>query len=91
MAEVVNKLVTNKNSGIIKLRASLLEEYLKRYDIAKDVFRDEMVSTAHDKIILKKYYDSQYECAITLVIDDEVVGITFDNLQTIEKVLVKTN
>ena len=36
-------------------------------------------------ITLKKYYKDSYDKASSLVIDGELVGITFDNLYRIKK------
>lgn len=87
MAEIAKQIVNNSNAKIIKLYDSALEEYLKQYNISKDVFCGKSVSTVHDRIILKKYYDSEFERAMTLLMDDEVVGITFDNIEIIEQIL----
>lgn len=71
----------NYNENII------LEDFLKQYNIAKDLFPSTFDLTNEDKVILKRYYDDSYSKAKILVMDDEVVGITFDNLDFIKKVL----
>lgn len=66
---------------------SELLEFLKSYDIARQIFPNNITCNNENKIILMKYYDSKYEHASVLVTDDEFVGITFKNLDILEKVL----
>lgn len=87
MALALEKQVKSPEAKIIKLYDSALEEYLKQFDISKDVFCGTKATSLQDKVILKKYYDEEFERAITLLTDDEVVGIAFDNLEIIEKIL----
>lgn len=61
--------------------------YLRGFVISKDVFNFDVNS--EDIITLKKYYKDSYDKASSLVIDGELVGITFDNLYRIKK-LIKT-
>lgn len=68
-----------------------LLNYLKNFIISKEIFNIDI--KYEDLDILKKYYDNTYEKVSVLVMDDEYVGITFDNLDkinTLIKKLVKT-
>ena len=62
-----------------------LLNYLKNFIISKEIFN---INIKHNNIdILKRYYDAAYKKAAILVMDDEYVGITFDNLDRINEFL----
>lgn len=65
----------------------VLENYLKKFIISKEDFDYNMILNEDDKVILQKYYVDSYNHAETLVMDDEYVGKSFDNLDKISKVL----
>lgn len=88
MAVSVKKLMSNE-AKIIKLYESSLEEYLKTYIISREVFDTTTVKTEYDNMLLKRFYDDSKANADRLVIEDEFVGITYDNLDTIEQTLNK--
>lgn len=62
-----------------------LVNYLRSYVISKEVFSVDIDSK--DIVVLKKYYDSAYNKASRLVIEDEYVGNTFDNLDKINRLI----
>ena len=62
-----------------------LLNYLKNFIISKEIFNIDI--KYEDLDILKKYYDNTYEKVSVLVMDDEYVGITFDNLDRINEFL----
>ena len=66
------------------VRENKINTYLNSFDITKDDFNPLFIT---DKKELRSYYDDQYNRALTKVTDDEYVGITFDNLDTIKEVL----
>lgn len=78
-----------KNSyiGLIQINDNALLEYLANFDIARELFDVSMVKNVHDKVVMKKYYDSKLKHANVLVTDDEFVGITYNNLETISDLL----
>lgn len=88
MAVSVKKLMSNE-AKIIKLYESSLEEYLKSYIISREVFDVTKVKSEYDNMLLKRFYDEAKENADRLVIEDELVGITYDNLDIIEQTLNK--
>ena len=62
-----------------------LLNYLKNFIISKEIFNINIKPRNID--ILKRYYDYNYKKASILVMDDEYVGITFDNLDRINEFL----
>lgn len=62
-----------------------LLNYLKNFIISKEIFNINIKPCNID--ILKRYYDDNYKKASILVMDDEYVGITFDNLDRINEFL----
>lgn len=89
--QCAKKLEFNE-TRIIKLHSTNeLEKYLEKYDISTQLFEKSLVNTEEDKRILKRYYDSAYEHAKTLVVDDELVGISFDNLDIMNSILDSEN
>lgn len=89
MALSVKKMMNDEK--VVKLYDSLLEKYLLNFDITQDTFNPNVVRSDIDKVVLERYYDSALENARRLVIEDELVGITFDNLDVMVKVLKQTN
>ena len=83
----VKKIDDINEAKVVKLYSSLLEGYLLNYDIAKDLFNPSMVNSEYYKVVLKKFHDDALEKANVLVLEDEVVGITYDNLDIIRNVL----
>lgn len=83
----VKKIDDINEAKVVKLYSSLLEGYLLNYDIAKDLFNPSMVNSEYDKVVLKNFHDDALEKANVLVLEDEVVGITYDNLDIIRNVL----
>lgn len=67
----------------------VLENYLKKFIISKEVFSCDILVDKEDFNLLERYYKDSYEQAETLVMDDEYVGITFENLDRICKILKK--
>lgn len=67
----------------------VLENYLKKFIISKEVFSYDILADKEDFNLLERYYKDSYEHAETLVMDDEYVGITFENLDRICKILKK--
>lgn len=88
MAVSARKMMSNE-AKIIKLYESSLEEYLKSYIISREVFDVTKVKSEYDNMLLKRFYDEAKENADRLVIEDELVGITYDNLDIIEQTLNK--
>ena len=88
MAVSARKMMSNE-AKIIKLYESSLEEYLKSYIISREVFDVTKVKSEYDNMLLKRFYDETKENADRLVIEDELVGITYDNLDIIEQTLNK--
>ena len=66
------------------VREKKISTYLNNFDIAKDVFNPLFVNNKDE---LTRYYEEQYNRAVTKVMDDEYVGITFDNLDMIKDFL----
>ena len=65
-----------------------LLNYLKKFIISKEIFNINIKPCNID--ILKRYYDDNYKKASILVMDDEYVGITFDNLDKINTLIKKS-
>ena len=65
-----------------------LLNYLKNFIISKEIFNRNIKPNNID--ILKRYYDDNYKKASILVMDDEYVGITFDNLEKINTLIKKS-
>ena len=58
----------------------------KLTEISK-LFNISMVKNSSDRVVMKRYYDSKLKHANVLVTDDEFVGITYKNLETINDLL----
>lgn len=86
-----NSKENNIISSIIPFpnNTNLLDKYLETFVISEDLFNYN-AKTIGEKIKLKKYYDLKKEIADRLVLDDEYVGKTYYNLETICKILSKT-
>ncbi len=65
-----------------------LLNYLTNFIISKEIFNINIKPCNID--ILKRYYDAAYKKAAILVMDDEYVGITFDNLEKINTLIKKS-
>lgn len=65
-----------------------LLNYLKKFIISKEIFNINIKPNNID--ILKRYYDDNYKKASILVMEDEYVGITFDNLEKINTLIKKS-
>lgn len=65
-----------------------LLNYLTNFIISKEIFNINIKPRNID--ILKRYYDAAYKKASILVMDDEYVGITFDNLEKINTLIKKS-
>lgn len=65
-----------------------LLNYLKKIIISKEIFNINIKPRNID--ILKRYYDDNYKKASILVMEDEYVGITFDNLEKINTLIKKS-
>ena len=65
-----------------------LLNYLKNFIISKEIFNINIKPCNID--ILKRYYDDNYKKASILVMEDEYVGITFDNLEKINTLIKKS-
>lgn len=65
-----------------------LLNYLTNFIISKEIFNINIKPRNID--ILKRYYDYNYKKASILVMDDEYVGITFDNLEKINTLIKKS-
>ena len=61
---------------------------MKNFIISKEIFNINIKPNNID--ILKRYYDAAYKKAAILVMDDEYVGITFDNLEKINTLIKKS-
>ena len=66
-----------------------LLNYLKKFIISKEIFNINIKPCNID--ILKRYYDDNYKKASILVMEDEYVGITFDNLDKINTLIKKVS
>lgn len=76
-----------KNQKLISyliVHENKINTYLNNFDITKDDFNPLLISSKDELI---KYYDREYNLALTKVMDDEYVGITFNNLDKINEVL----
>ena len=62
--------------------------YLRSFAISKEIFNIKIKAGNID--ILKRYYDDMYKKASILVMDDEYVGNTFDNLEKINILIKKS-
>ena len=60
---------------------------MKNFDITKDDFNSLFINNKDE---LTRYYDEAYNRAVTKVMDDEYVGITFDNLEKINTLIKKS-
>ena len=65
-----------------------LLDCLKNFIISKEIFSINIKPNNID--VLKRYYDDNYKKASILVMDDEYVGITFDNLEKINTLIKKS-
>lgn len=65
-----------------------LISYLRSFAISKEIFNIKIKEGNID--ILKRYYDDMYKKASILVMDDEYVGNTFDNLEKINILIKKS-
>lgn len=72
---------------LVNINDNELLNYLKNFDIARDLFDKSVVKSNNDRALIKRYYDSKRENADRLVIEDEFVGITYKNLDTIDNLL----
>ncbi len=72
---------------VIKIEEKSLLDYLKNFDIARDLFDKTVVRSNNDRAIIERYCDSKREHANLLVMEDEFVGITYKNLDTIDNLL----
>lgn len=82
----------NINDKIIEFPVNkILEEYLKKFDIAHNSFNYNLLVSDSDIELLKKYYKDSYDHASILVTDDEFVGKTFDNLDKVYQIINKHN
>ncbi len=90
MAELAQKLVNTKKSNIYVLtNVNDLESYLTNYIISKETFGYNKDLNAFEKNLLLNYHDEAKERADRLVTDDEFVGMTYDNLDIISKLIKK--
>lgn len=89
MVEVRKTIPTEEVNSVVAsfLSNRCLETYLKKFEISKELFFEEMVKTMEDVNLLEKYYVKNCNKASRLVMDDEYVGITFDNLDVMSKVI----
>ena len=62
--------------------------YLRSFAISKEILNIKIKEGNID--ILKRYYDDMYKKASILVMDDEYVGNTFDNLEKINILIKKS-
>lgn len=81
-------LNNQKLVSYLVIRENNVNSYLKNFDITKDEFNPLFITNKEE---LRRYYDEEYNHAVTLVIDDEYVGKTFDNLDIIKEVLEEEN
>ena len=77
-------LKEQKLISYLVVREKVSTGYLSKFNIAKDDFNSLPVSNNAE---LRRYYDEEYKRALTKVMDDEYVGITFDNLDAIKEAL----
>ena len=77
--KLINYLIVRENN---------VNSYLKNFDITKDDFNSLFINNKDE---LTRYYDEAYNHAVKLVMDDEYVGITFDNLDKIKEFLEEQN
>ena len=73
--KLINYLIVRENN---------VNSYLKNFDITKDDFNSLFINNKDE---LTRYYDESYNREVTKVMDDEYVGITFDNLDRINEFL----
>lgn len=76
-----------KNQKLISyliVHENKINTYLNNFDITKDDFNSLFINNKDE---LTRYYDEAYNRAVTKVMDDEYVGITFDNLDRINEFL----
>lgn len=78
---------TSSQLKLVHISDNELLNYLKNFDIARDLFDKSVVKSNNDRALIKRYYDSKRENADRLVIEDEFVGITYKNLDTIDNLL----
>lgn len=65
-----------------------LENYLKKFIISREYFNyNKDYLNISELLLLEKYYIDSYNRACTLVLEEEFVGKTFDNLDEISKVI----
>ncbi len=81
-------LNNQKLVSYLVIRENNVSSYLSEFNIAKDDFNPLFITNKEE---LRRYYDEEYNHAVTLVIDDEYVGKTFDNLDIIKEVLEEKN
>jgi len=74
-----------QDCSIIEFPTNSLVKYLKDYDIRKQEFNYPVSDS--DIAILKRYYDDTYDFAARQTLDDEYVGNSFDNLDTIKRLI----
>ena len=72
---------------VVQINDNMLLEYLRDFDIARELFDASLVRNNIDKMVMKRYYDSKLKRANVLVAEDEFVGITYNNLETINDLL----
>lgn len=77
-------LKEQKLISYLVVREKVSTGYLSKFNIAKDDFNSLLVPNNAE---LRRYYDEEYKRALTKVMDDEYVGITFDNLDAIKEAL----
>ena len=83
----VKEKVNTPIISLIQINDNMLLEYLRDFDIARELFDVSMVKNNNDKVVMKRYYDSKLKRANVLVIEDEFVGITYKNLEIIKDLL----
>mgnify|MGYP001419046360 CR=1 FL=1 len=76
--KLINYLIVRENN---------VNSYLKNFDITKDDFNSLFINNKDE---LTRYYGEAYNRAVTKVMDDEYVGITFDNLEKINTLIKKS-
>lgn len=89
MAELAKKQEYIKSSNVYVLKVNSLDAYLNNYVISKEIFNYDDPLDDSKRNILLRYYDDSKEKADRLVIEDEFVGITYDNLDIIKNKLIK--
>lgn len=89
MVEVIKTRPMEEVNSVVAsfLSNRCLETYLKKFVISKETFFEGMVKTQEDVALLERYYVDSCDKASRLVMDDEYVGITFDNLDVMGKVI----